>query len=67
MADAQTEQILGVQIVGAGATDLIQQGVLMIAGEMTLSSVGHLIHGHPTLPEGIMEACLAARGEVVHG
>ncbi|HYE04300.1 MAG TPA: dihydrolipoyl dehydrogenase [Planctomycetota bacterium] len=67
VADAQTEQILGVQIVGAEATDLIQQGVLMVAGEMTLSSVGHLIHGHPTLPEGIMEACLAARGEVIHG
>jgi len=67
VADAATEQILGVQIVGAHATDLIQQGVLMIAGEMTLASVGHLIHGHPTLPEGLMEACLAGRGEVIHG
>ncbi len=67
VADAATEQILGVQIVGAHATDLIQQGVLMVAGEMTLASVGHLIHGHPTLPEGIMEACLAGRGEVIHG
>nr|MBA3685981.1 dihydrolipoyl dehydrogenase [Planctomycetota bacterium] len=38
VADAATEQILGVQIVGAHATDLIQQGVLMVAGEMTLSA-----------------------------
>jgi dihydrolipoamide dehydrogenase len=67
VAEAETGQILGMQIVGAHATDLIQQGVLMIAGEMTLASVGHTIHGHPTLPEGIMEACLAGVGEVIHG
>jgi dihydrolipoamide dehydrogenase len=62
-----TGAILGATIVGAGATDIIHELLLASCSELTLEEVADMIHAHPTLSEGIMEAAKAALGRVIHG
>jgi len=62
----ESEQILGVQIVGADATDLISEGALAIEMGATLEDIGLTVHPHPTLPESLMEAAEAAKGKAIH-
>lgn len=66
IADATTKSILGVEIVGPNATDLISEAALALELGATLEDVGHTIHPHPTLPEMIMEACEQALGKAIH-
>jgi dihydrolipoamide dehydrogenase len=66
VADAGTDAILGVQIVGAHATDLIAEAALAIRLECTVAELARTIHAHPTLAEGLMEAAHAVHGEAVH-
>jgi len=66
VADKESEQILGVQIVGADATDLISEAALAIEMGATLEDVGLTVHPHPTLPESLMEAAEAAKGKAIH-
>jgi dihydrolipoamide dehydrogenase len=64
--DAESHLILGVTIVGPHASDLISEGALAIEMAAEALDVGLTIHPHPTLGEGMMEACKAALGEAVH-
>jgi dihydrolipoamide dehydrogenase len=66
VADAQTGAILGVHVVGNGASDLISEGALAIEMGAVLHDVALTVHPHPTLGESIMEAAKAALGEAVH-
>jgi dihydrolipoamide dehydrogenase len=66
VADAATEEVLGVHIVGNGASDLISEAALAIEMGAVLQDVALTIHPHPTLPEAMMEAAAAARGEAIH-
>ncbi|MDP2790863.1 MAG: dihydrolipoyl dehydrogenase [Rectinemataceae bacterium] len=61
-----TGAILGASIVGAGATDTIHELLLASETELTLEEVGEMIHAHPTLSEGIMEAAKAGLGRAIH-
>ncbi len=54
--DPQTERVLGVGIVGAGAGELIAEGVLAIEMAALAKDVAMTIHPHPTLSETVMEA-----------
>ncbi|MCX7004470.1 MAG: dihydrolipoyl dehydrogenase, partial [bacterium] len=54
LADAKTDAILGVQIFGAHATDLIAEAGLAIRLECTSAELAKTIHAHPTLAEGLM-------------
>src|SRR5213075_1230845 len=54
--DPQTERVLGVGIVGAGAGELIAEGVLAIEMAALAKDVALTIHPHPTLSETLMEA-----------
>jgi dihydrolipoamide dehydrogenase len=56
LIDPQTERVLGVGIVGAGAGELIAEGVLAIEMAALAHDVAHTIHPHPTLSETIMES-----------
>ena len=59
-------QVLGVHVIGPGASDLIPEGVLAMQLEATLADIAATIHAHPTLGEGTMEAALVALGLPVH-
>jgi dihydrolipoamide dehydrogenase len=56
LIDPKTERVLGVGIVGAGAGELIAEGVLAIEMAALASDVAATIHPHPTLSETVMES-----------
>lgn len=60
-------ELLGGHIVGARATELIQELVNIRALEGGYAEVARTIHGHPTLSEAVMEAGRAADGWLIHG
>lgn len=66
VADASTELVLGVEIVGANASDLISEAVLAIEMGARLDDIHLTIHPHPTFGEIMMETAKAAKGEAVH-
>ncbi len=62
----QYGEVLGCQIIGHHATDLISEVVLGRTLEATTAEFGRTVHPHPTMSEAIMEAALAAEGEAIH-
>ena len=54
--DPETERVLGVGIVGAGAAELISEGVLAVEMGATARDMAETVHPHPTLSETVMEA-----------
>lgn len=66
VADKKYGEVLGVHIVGPGASDLIPEGALALNLEATLDDIANTIHAHPTLGEGSMESALVALGLPVH-
>jgi dihydrolipoamide dehydrogenase len=67
VGDKQYGEILGGHIVGAKATELIQELVNAKALEGGYPEVARMVHGHPTQSEAIMEAARAADGWLIHG
>lgn len=64
--DAKTEEVLGVHIVGNGASDLISEAALAIEMGAVAQDLNLTVHPHPTLSEAVREAAAAALGEAVH-
>ncbi len=64
--DGDSGEVLGIHVVGQGAGDIISEAALAIEMGAAAEDIGLTIHPHPTLPEAIMEAAKAARGEAVH-
>jgi dihydrolipoamide dehydrogenase len=62
IADAKTDETLGVHIVGPHATDLIAEASLALSLEATPWEIGGATHPHPTLSEVIAEAAMAVDG-----
>jgi len=60
VAENGTGRILGAQIVGPSAAELIQELSIPMAGGMTVAQVGHSVFGHPTLSEVVKFTCLEA-------
>jgi dihydrolipoamide dehydrogenase len=60
-------ELLGGHIIGAKATELIQELVNAKALEGGYPEIAHLVHGHPTMSEAVMEAARAADGWLIHG
>ena len=67
VGDKRYGELLGGHIVGAKATELIQELVNARALEGGYPEVARMVHGHPTLSEGVMEAARAADGWLIHG
>jgi dihydrolipoamide dehydrogenase len=67
VGEAKYGELLGGHIVGARATELIQELVNVRALEGGYAEVARTIHGHPTLSEAVMEAGRAADGWLIHG
>jgi dihydrolipoamide dehydrogenase len=66
IADARSGRLLGAHIIGPRATDLIAEATLAVQNGLTLEQIDLTIHAHPTLPEALMEAALAAQGRAIH-
>jgi len=66
IADAETEEVLGVHIAGNGASELIAEAVLGIEMGAVLRDFSLTVHAHPTLAEATREAAAAALGEAIH-
>ena len=67
VSEKQYLQILGVHMVGPKVTELIAEAAASIGLEATAADLSHLIHPHPTLSEGIMEAAHALySGAAIH-
>src|SRR5579863_9929072 len=64
--DPQTERVLGVGIVGAGAGEMIAEGVLAIEMAALASDIAMTIHPHPTLSETVMAAAEVFFGTSTH-
>jgi dihydrolipoamide dehydrogenase len=60
LADKQTDEILGVHIIGARAADMIAAGVVAMEFRASAEDVARMSHAHPTYMEAVKEACLAA-------
>jgi len=66
ICDEKYNEILGVHIVGAHATELIAEACLAIKMECTAEELADTIHAHPTLAEAVMEASEAVTGFAIH-
>jgi dihydrolipoamide dehydrogenase len=64
--DPDTERVLGVGIVGAGAGELISEGVLAVEMGATARDIAETVHPHPTLSETLMEAAESFYGTATH-
>jgi dihydrolipoamide dehydrogenase len=66
LADAGTDRILGVHILGPQAGDLIQEAVTAMEFGGSAEDLARTCHGHPGLAEAIKEAALAVDGRAIH-
>jgi len=66
VSDDETEQVLGVHIIGPVATDLIAEAALAIQMEATAEEIADTIHAHPTHAESMMEAAEMLLGLPTH-
>lgn len=66
LVDTQTKEILGAHAIGAEATELIHEVLLAKSAELLPEDIATMIHAHPTLSEGVMEAARAAEGWAIH-
>jgi dihydrolipoyl dehydrogenase len=67
VGESKYGELLGAHIVGSKATELIQELVNVRVLEGGYPEVARIVHGHPTLSEGVMEAARAADGWLIHG
>lgn len=66
VVDKATGQILGAQVIGHDASNLIAEMALAIQNELTIECIQETIHAHPTLQEAWLESALIATGIPVH-
>ena len=60
LADAATDEILGVHIIGPRAADMIAEAVVAMEYRASAEDISRMSHAHPTYTEALREACLAA-------
>ena len=60
IADKETDEILGMHIIGARAADMIHEGVVALEYRASAEDIARMSHAHPTYSEAVKEACLAA-------
>ncbi len=66
VSDADTHEILGIQIIGNNAAELINAASVMLHLEMTAEEVQQVVFAHPSCSEALREACLDVIGASVH-
>jgi dihydrolipoamide dehydrogenase len=66
LADARTDRVVGVHILGPRASDLIAEAALAIEFGASAEDIARTTHAHPTLPEAVKEAALAVAKRAIH-
>jgi dihydrolipoamide dehydrogenase len=66
LADAATDRVLGIHIIGPAAGDLIGEAAAALSFGATAEDIARVCHAHPTLPEALKEAALAVDGRAIH-
>ncbi|MEM5566906.1 dihydrolipoyl dehydrogenase [Psychroserpens sp. AS72] len=66
LADAKTDEILGVHMIGARAADLIAEAVVAMEYRASAEDISRMSHAHPTFAEAIKEAALDVDGNALH-
>ncbi|MDM7856959.1 dihydrolipoyl dehydrogenase [Thiopseudomonas acetoxidans] len=66
IADAQTDRVLGVHVIGPSAAELVQQGAIAMEFGTSAEDLGMMVFSHPTLSEAMKEAALAVNGKAIH-
>lgn len=66
LADAETDEILGVHMIGARAADMIAEAVIAMEFRASSEDIARSSHAHPTFTEAFKEACLAVHNRAIH-
>ena len=66
LADARTDRVLGVHIVGFGAGDMIHEAAVLMEFGGSSEDLARTCHAHPTLSEAVREAAMATQGKPIH-
>jgi dihydrolipoamide dehydrogenase len=66
IADAKTDRILGIHILGPNASELIAEAVVAMEFAASAEDLQRIVHAHPTISEAIHEAALAADKRAIH-
>jgi dihydrolipoamide dehydrogenase len=66
LADAKTDRVLGVHIVGADAGNMIAEAAVAMEFGASSEDIARTCHAHPTLPEAVKEAALAVEKRAIH-
>ncbi|MGN6572375.1 MAG: dihydrolipoyl dehydrogenase [Pseudolabrys sp.] len=66
LADAKTDRVLGVHIVGSDAGNMIAEACIAMEFGASAEDIARTCHAHPTLPEAVKEAALAVDKRAIH-
>ena len=66
LADAKTDRVLGVHIIGADAGNMIAEAAVAMEFGASSEDIARTCHAHPTLPEAVKEAALAVAKRAIH-
>ena len=66
LADARTDRIVGLHILGPRASDLIAEAAVAVEFGASAEDLARAVHAHPTLPEAVKEAALAVAKRSIH-
>ncbi len=66
VGDAKTDRLLGVQILAPHASDIIAEACVAMEFAASVEDLARTMHAHPTLPEALKEAALAAEKRAIH-
>ncbi len=66
IADAETDRILGVHMIGGHTSEMIAEAVIAMEFGASAEDLGLTMFAHPTLSEGLHEAALAVSGHAIH-
>ena len=66
LADARTDRVLGVHIVGPQAGELIHEAAVLMEFGGSAEDLARTCHAHPTLSEAVKEAAMAVAGRAIH-
>jgi dihydrolipoamide dehydrogenase len=66
LADAETDELLGIHIIGASASELIAECVVAMEFHGSAEDLARIVHAHPTLSEAVHEAALNVDKRAIH-